>query len=91
VAVNGTQGTDHGTGGAAFVLGGAVHGGRVIADWPGLARAQRFEARDLRITTDLRSILKGVLGEHLRVPSSVMEQTVFPGSASVRATTLLRA
>ena len=91
VAVNGTQGTDHGTGGAAFVLGGAVHGGRVIADWPGLARAQRFEGRDLRITTDLRAVLKGVLGDHLRVATSVLEQTVFPASAAVPALALLRA
>ena len=91
VAGNGSQGTDHGTGGAAFVLGGAVHGGRVLADWPGLARAQRHEGRDLRITTDLRSVLKGVLGAHLRVPDSVIERTVFPGSAAVRAAALLRA
>ncbi len=91
VAVNGTQGTDHGTGGAAFVLGGAVHGGRVLTDWPGLAKAQRFEGRDLRVTTDLRGVLKGVLGEHLRVPTSVIEQTVFPGSAAVRAVPLLKA
>ena len=91
VAVNGTQGTDHGSGGAAFVLGGAVHGGRVLADWPGLARSQRFEGRDLRITTDLRSVLKGVLGEHLHVPAGVIEQTVFPGSAAVRPVPLLKA
>ena len=90
VAVNGTQGTDHGTGGAAFVLGGAVHGGRVLADWPGLSRSQRFEGRDLRITTDLRSVLKGVLGEHLRLPNAVIEQTVFPGSSAARALPLLR-
>jgi uncharacterized protein (DUF1501 family) len=90
VAVNGTQGTDHGTGGAAFVLGGAVNGGRVIADWPGLARAQRNEGRDLRITTDLRSLLKGVLADHLRLPSAVIEQAVFPASALIRATALLR-
>ena len=90
VAVNGTQGTDHGTGGAAFVLGGAVRGGRVLADWPGLARSQRFEGRDLRVTTDLRSVLKGVLGEHLRLPNAVIEQTVFPGSSAARALPLLR-
>ena len=90
VAVNGTQGTDHGTGGAAFVLGGAVQGGRVLGDWPGLARAQRFEGRDLRITTDLRSVLKGVLGDHLRVTNAVIEQTVFPNSAAVRPASLLR-
>src|SRR5205814_7524931 len=51
VAINGTQGTDHGSGGAAFVLGGAVKGGRVVGDWPGLARRDRFEGRDLRTTT----------------------------------------
>ena len=90
VAMNGTQGTDHGTGGAAFVLGGAVHGGRVLGDWPGLARAQRFEGRDLRVTTDLRSVLKGVLGDHLRVAGSTIEQTVFPNSAAIRALPLLK-
>lgn len=91
VAVNGTQGTDHGTGGAAFVLGGAVLGGRVVTDWPGLARAQRFEGRDLRVTTDLRAVLKGVLADHLRLPTAVIEQTVFPDSSSVPALALLRA
>jgi len=91
VAVNGTQGTDHGTGGAAFVLGGGVHGGRVLADWPGLARAERYEGRDLRVTTDLRSVFKSVLADHLRLPGAVIEQTVFPGSAAVRALPLLRA
>jgi uncharacterized protein (DUF1501 family) len=91
VAVNGTQGTDHGTGGVAFVLGGGVRGGRVLADWPGLARAQRYEGRDLRVTTDLRGIFKGVLADHLRMPAAVIEQTVFPGSEAVRALSLLRA
>ena len=90
VAVNGTQGTDHGTGGAAFVLGGAVQGGRVITDWPGLARAQRFEGRDLRITTDLRSVLKGVLGDHLRLARSALDQSVFPASGNLPALALLR-
>jgi uncharacterized protein (DUF1501 family) len=59
VEINGTRGTDHGTGGAAWVLGGRVQGGRVLADWPGLAPAQRFEGRDLHITLDIRSVLKG--------------------------------
>ncbi len=90
VAVNGTQGTDHGSGGAAFVLGGAVHGGRVLSDWPGLSRAQRFEGRDLRVTTDLRAVLKGVLGDHLRLPGALIEQTVFPASSAVRPLALLR-
>ncbi len=90
VAVNGTLGTDHGTGGAAFVLGGAVRGGRVVADWPGLAKARRFEGRDLRMTTDLRAVLKGVLGDHLHVASRTLERDVFPASESVRPISLLR-
>ena len=61
VRVNGTRGTDHGTGTVAFVLGGAVAGGRVQANWPGLARANLFEDRDLQPTADLRSVAKGLL------------------------------
>ena len=90
VAVNGTLGTDHGSGGVAFVLGGAVQGGRVVGEWPGLAREQRYQARDLRATTDLRSLLKGVLGDHLRVASRTLESEVFPGSESARSLRLLR-
>jgi uncharacterized protein (DUF1501 family) len=89
VAVNGTLGTDHGSGGVAFVLGGAVRGG-VVADWPGLARAQRFDGRDLRATTDLRAVLKGVLGDHLRLSSRVLDHDVFPSSEGVRPLALLR-
>nr|HET7858753.1 DUF1501 domain-containing protein [Caldimonas sp.] len=90
VAVNGALGTDHGSGGVAFVLGGPVKGG-VVADWPGLARDKRFEGRDLRATTDLRAVLKGVLGDHLQVASRALERDVFPDSASVRPLALLRA
>jgi uncharacterized protein (DUF1501 family) len=90
VAVNGTLGTDHGSGGVAFALGGAVAGGRVIADWPGLSRANRFEGRDLRITTDLRAVFKGVLHDHLRISQATLEREVFPGSAGLRAVGLLR-
>jgi len=90
VAVNGTLGTDHGTGGVAFVLGGAVQGGRVVADWPGLAKGQRYEGRDLRITTDLRAVLKGVLGDHLKIASRSLDAEVFPDSAKVRPLQLLR-
>ena len=68
-AINGTRGTDHGTGAAAFLLGGAVAGGRVIADWPGLARANLLENRDLKPTRDLRTVMKGVLRDHLGVPA----------------------
>jgi uncharacterized protein (DUF1501 family) len=91
VAINGTLGTDHGTGGAAFVLGGAVQGGRVLADWPGLAKKNRYDGRDLRITTDLRSVLKGVLADHLKVAERSLSRDVFPGSESVKGLALLRA
>jgi uncharacterized protein (DUF1501 family) len=90
VAVNGTLGTDHGTGGAAFVLGGAVKGGRVLADWPGLAKRERFEGRDLRITTDLRAVLRGVLADHLQVASKSLNNDVFPGSEGVKPLALLK-
>jgi uncharacterized protein (DUF1501 family) len=90
VAVNGNLGTDHGSGGAAFVLGGAVKGGRVIADWPGLAKKDRFEGRDLRITTDLRAVMRTMLAEHLRVPRAVLDAQVLPGSAGLRDLELLR-
>ena len=90
VAINGTQGTDHGTGGAAFVLGGAVQGGRVLADWPGLAPAQRNEGRDLRITTDLRAVFKTVLTEHLGLSSALVANTLLPGSSSLPRLALLR-
>lgn len=90
VAINGTLGTDHGSGGAAFVLGGAVRGGRVIADWPGLAKKDRFEGRDLRITTDLRAALRPLLADHLRVPGAALDAQVLPGSAGLRPLDLLR-
>lgn len=91
VAVNGNLGTDHGSGGAAFVLGGAVHGGRVIADWPGLAKKDRFEGRDLRITTDLRAVMRAALGDHLGVPRAALDAVVLPGTASLPTLSLLRA
>jgi uncharacterized protein (DUF1501 family) len=90
VAVNGNAGTDHGAGGAAFLLGGAVKGGRVIADWPGLAKKDRFEGRDLRVTTDLRAVYRSVLGEHLRVARSTVDGIALPGSAALPRLDLLR-
>ena len=82
VRVNGTRGTDHGTGTVAFVLGGGVAGGRVRGDWPGLGAGQLFEGRDLAPTTDLQSVSKGVLAEHLGLRAEVLAR-VFPGSLGV--------
>lgn len=84
-AINGTHGTDHGTATTAFLLGGAVAGGRVIVDWPGLSRRTLYQGRDLAPTLDVRSVLKGILAEHLTVPSRALELEVFPDSAAVRA------
>jgi uncharacterized protein (DUF1501 family) len=83
-AINGARGTDHGTGAAALLLGGAVRGGRVIADWPGLSARALYQARDLTPTLDLRSVFKGILAEHLGVPPRALEDSVFPESASAR-------
>jgi uncharacterized protein (DUF1501 family) len=80
-AMNGTRGTDHGTGGCAFLAGGAVRGGRVIADWPGLSRTALLDNRDLRPTLDLRSVFKAVLDEHLRVDAKTLAARVFPDSS----------
>jgi uncharacterized protein (DUF1501 family) len=83
-AMNGTRGTDHGTGGCAFLAGGAVRGGRVIADWPGLSRAALLDNRDLRPTLDLRSVFKAVLDEHLRVDARSLATRIFPDSSGAR-------
>jgi len=82
-AVNGTGGSDHGTATTAFLLGGAVRGGRVISDWPGLARARLYQQRDVAPTLDLRALLKGTLIEHLGVPEGALAG-VFPDSAGIK-------
>lgn len=84
VAENGTRGTDHGTATAAYLLGGAVRGGRVVADWPGLSVRSLYQQRDLRPTLDLRSVMKGVLAEQLQVPPPALERSVFPESGAAR-------
>jgi uncharacterized protein (DUF1501 family) len=82
--INGTDGTDHGTATVALLVGGALKGGRVIADWPGLKPAALYQNRDLAPTTDLRAVLKGVLKDHLRADDRTLAQNVFPGSDSVK-------
>jgi uncharacterized protein (DUF1501 family) len=81
-AANGTRGTDHGTGSAAFLLGGAVAGGRVLTDWPGLSARNLYQQRDLKPTLDMRSVMKSVLHEHLQIASVALDRDVFPDSGA---------
>ena len=81
---NGTNGTDHGTGSLALLLGGAVKGGRVLTPWPGLSEKALFEGRDVAPATDLRALFKGLLRDHAGLPEGALEDKVFPGSRSVR-------
>jgi uncharacterized protein (DUF1501 family) len=82
--INGTEGTDHGTGTVALLAGGAVKGGRVISDWPGLKIANLYQGRDLAATIDLRAVMKGVLHDQFGLAERVLAETVFPDSALVK-------
>ncbi|AEH84584.1 MULTISPECIES: DUF1501 domain-containing protein [Mesorhizobium] len=82
--INGTVGTDHGTGTVVLLAGGAIKGGRVIADWPGLKPAQLFEQRDLAPTSDVRAVLKGLLADQFGLSAAILGDKVFPESAAVK-------
>jgi uncharacterized protein (DUF1501 family) len=82
--INGTAGTDHGTATVILLAGGALKGGRVIADWPGLKPANLLENRDLKPTIDVRAVLKGLLKDHLRANDHALAADVFPGSDDVK-------
>ena len=79
VRMNGSGGTDHGTGGFAFLAGGSVNGGRIGGEWPGLATDALYENRDLAPTIDTRALIKAVLTDHLGVSDRLIQATVFPG------------
>lgn len=79
-AVNGTVGTDHGTGTVAFLVGGAVKGGRMIVDWPGLKPEQLYQRRDLAPTTDIRAVAKGVVADLFGLSGPVLAEQIFPDS-----------
>ena len=81
-AINGTGGTDHGTASAALVMGGSVRGGRVVADWPGLASSQLYEGRDLRPTMSLEALMAGALAEHFGLDAAQAMTVLFPGRSS---------
>ncbi|ESW94022.1 DUF1501 domain-containing protein [Mesorhizobium sp. C280B] len=84
VVPNTDGGTDHGVASVTLLMGGAVAGGRVGNRWPGLARDLLHGGTDLAATTDVRSIIKGVLTEHLRLPDRAMAE-IFPGAAGIPA------
>ena len=86
-AANGTGGTDHGTGSVAMVMGGAVAGGRVVADWPGLKRGDLYEARDLKPTTSLDALIAGVASESLRLDPQRIAASLFGQSGNARPLT----
>ena len=85
VAVNGTGGTDHGTASATMLFGGGLRGGRVLADWPGLATAQLYEARDLRPTIDLDALIAGAVAGHFGLDPARTLPALFPAAAKGRA------
>ena len=92
VAVNGTGGTDHGTGAAAMLLGGRVAGGRVLADWPGLANANLFEGRDLKPTLSLDTLIAAALAQHYGLDPARVRTALFPDEGGTHFTgTLVRA
>jgi uncharacterized protein (DUF1501 family) len=82
VAVNGNDGTDHGTASAMLLMGGAVKGGRIAGDWPGLAQLE--ENRDLRVATDGRRVMKGILRDHLGIDAANLDKKVFPDTAGLK-------
>jgi uncharacterized protein (DUF1501 family) len=83
VAANRFGGTDHGTAGTLFLLGGAVAGGRVLGAWPGLAPEALLDGRDLAPATDFRAVAKGLLQDHLGLPPAFVRDVVFPGSGGI--------
>jgi uncharacterized protein (DUF1501 family) len=84
VLMNNSAGTDHGIASVAFVLGGAVEGGRVLTDWPGLTTPALYDGRDLMPTTDLRAVLGGVLADHLGLPRQTLASDIFPGTSDLK-------
>jgi uncharacterized protein (DUF1501 family) len=80
VRPNGTGGTDHGEASLAMLFGGAVDGGRVIADWPGLSTAALYEGRDLKPTTELDALIAGALSQHYALELGRVMPALFPES-----------
>ena len=81
-AENGTGGTDHGTGSVAWLLGGAVRGGRVLADWPGLGASQLYEGRDLKPTHALDAVIATALAQHFGQDPGRLAAALFPDTGA---------
>jgi len=88
--LNGTNGTDHGTASATLLMGGALRGGRVIADWPGLREGDLYEGRDLRPTMALESVLAGAVAEHLALDPERSLARLFPGRSGAPVSGFMR-
>ena len=86
---NGSGGTDHGTGGAMLVAGGAVRGGQVHGRWPGLAEADLYDRRDLMPTSDVRDWAAQAMAGLFGLDRTVLEQAIFPGLTMEAPPTLL--
>jgi uncharacterized protein (DUF1501 family) len=84
VRINGTNGTDHGTGGTAILAGGAVRGGRIIGDWPGLGSSGLYEDRDLKPINDVRGLFKAALIDHLGMDAALVNKAIFPDSSDAK-------
>jgi len=82
-AANGTGGTDHGTGSVAMLVGGAVKGGRVVADWPGLAASALYEGRDLKPTAAMDGLIAGIAGESFGIDPAHVSRTLFGGGTAM--------
>jgi uncharacterized protein (DUF1501 family) len=85
--VNGTGGTDHGTGSTALLMGGALKAGGIVGDWPTLKANALYEGRDTAPTVDSRALFKGLLRDHMGVDRKALDTLVFPDSAGVAPTT----
>ncbi|MDE1915791.1 MAG: DUF1501 domain-containing protein [Sphingomonadales bacterium] len=87
-AINGTNGTDHGTGSAAMLVGGDLQGGRVMADWPGVAQGALYEARDLRPTLAMEALISGALAQHFGLDPALVARRLYPAQQNLRVATI---
>jgi uncharacterized protein (DUF1501 family) len=87
-AVNGTGGTDHGTGSAALLLGGSLDGGRVLSDWPGLSRNALYEGRDLMPTMALEALVSGAVARHFDLDPALVARRLYPAIGDLQPVSL---